>query len=187
MTMKPRCVLLDASIVIEAYKLDIWGVLIQRVQILVPSMVANDEALFYKKDIGRIPEEINLIKLIESKSILELSTDVLDLAALDEVFDRGFVENIHPGEREALALLHSGKTGECVFCTSDSAPIRAMAILKLSEKAISFENVLSQIGQTRKLSRQFTEDWFQKQLVLGKQNLITGEGVKAEYRKKLLS
>jgi hypothetical protein len=185
--MKPSCVLFDASIVIEAHELGVWGTLIQRMQIFVPSIVANEEALFYKKEIGRIPEEINLKNLIASKSILALSADAMDLAALDEVFDRVFVENIHAGEREALALLHSRKAGDAIFCTSDAAPIRAMAILNLPEKAVSFEKILGQIGQTKKLLKQFTEDWFQKQQVLGKQNLITGEGLRVEYRKKLLS
>jgi hypothetical protein len=185
--MKPRCVLLDASIVIEAYVLGVWEILVQQIQIIVPSIVSNDEALFYQKEIGRIPDEINLPKLIQSGKIQEFSADASDFAALDEVFDRVFIENIHSGEREALSLLFSGRTGDTVFCTSDSAPIRAMAILNLAEKAISFEKVLIQIGQTKKLPKQFTEEWFQKQLALGKQNLITGEGLKAEYRKKLLS
>jgi hypothetical protein len=186
-TMKLKCVLLDASIIIEAYKIGVWEPLIQKAQIFVPSIVANVEALFYQKDINGIPEEINLRKLIVSKRIFELSADALDIAALDDVFDRVFVENIHAGEREALALLYSRKTGDAVFCTSDSAPIRAMVILGLTEKAISFEEVLSQIGHTKKLLKQFTEEWFQKQLELGKQNLISGEGLKPEYRKKLLS
>jgi len=185
--MKPRCVLLDASIVIEAFQLGVWEILVQQYQIAVPSIVSNDEALFYKKEIGRIPDEINLPKLIQSGKIQQLSADASDLAALDEVFDRVFIENIHSGEREALSLLYSGKAGDAVFCTSDSAPIRAMAILNLSEKAISFEKVLIQIGQTKKLLKQFTEEWFQKQLVLGKQNFITGEGLKAEYRKRIIS
>jgi hypothetical protein len=185
--MKPKCVLLDACIIIEAYKIGVWENLIEKVQIFVPSIVVSDEALFNPKEIGRIPDEINLRKLIVSKRIVELSADALDISALDDVFDRVFVENIHAGEREALALLYSGKTGDAVFCTSDSAPIRAMVILGLSEKTISFEKVLTQIGQTKKLLKQFTEEWFQKQLVLGRQNLITGEGLKAEYRKKFLS
>jgi len=184
--MKPKCVLLDANIVIEAYVLGVWEILVQQIQIVVPSIVANDEALFYKKEIGGIPEEINLRKLIETGKITEFFADSSDLASLNEIFDRVFLENIHAGEREALALVYNGKAEDAFFCTSDSIPIQAMAILRLPERAISFERLLTQMGVTKKLSKQFTEKWFQTQLVIGHQDLITGEGVQKEYLKKII-
>jgi len=39
-------VLLDASIVIEAYKLGVWEKFLDRIEAIVPSTVAHDEALF---------------------------------------------------------------------------------------------------------------------------------------------
>ena len=61
--MKPKFVLFDANIIIEAYELGIWETLVERVEVYVPSIVVHDEARFVKYEIGRIPEEINLSAL----------------------------------------------------------------------------------------------------------------------------
>ena len=68
-----KCVLLDANIIIEAYKLGIWEELIERVEFTVSSIVANDEVLFFSKQENKIPTPINLRSLIEEGKINELS------------------------------------------------------------------------------------------------------------------
>ena len=65
-------------------------------------------------------------------------------------------------------------------------PIKGMAMLQLSEIGISFEQLLKSIGMKKKLRFHFTEEWFKKRLKEGSQNLITCEGLKEEYWKKLL-
>ncbi len=50
--MMLKCVLLDASIVIEAHKIGVWENLIERVEIIVSSIVAHQEALFYSGVLG---------------------------------------------------------------------------------------------------------------------------------------
>jgi hypothetical protein len=62
--MMPKCVLLDANIIIEAYKMGVWEKLIEKVEIIVSSIVAHDEALFYSKKEGGVPEPINLKNVI---------------------------------------------------------------------------------------------------------------------------
>ncbi len=61
-----KCVLLDSNIVIEAYRLDIWEKLIERVEIVVSSVVAHQESLFYSEEEGKIPDPINLSRLIQA-------------------------------------------------------------------------------------------------------------------------
>jgi hypothetical protein len=56
---RPKFVLLDANIVIEAYTMEVWQTLIERLEVLIPSAVIEDEALFYKKGEG-IPPGIRL-------------------------------------------------------------------------------------------------------------------------------
>ncbi len=185
-TMKSKFVLFDANIIIEAYEMGIWGDLVEKVDVYVPSIVAHDEVRFVKKEIGRIPEEINLIELIQAKRIFEISADVEEMAQLDNIFDELFVQNIHDGEREALAILYYGGNEELLFCTADAMPIKGMAMLKLSERVISFEHLLKSIGIQRSLRPHFKESWFQERLEEGKQKLITGEGLKEEHRKNIL-
>ena len=107
------------------------------------------------------------------------------MAELENVFDALLLENLHSGEREALALLHAGKAKDTHFCTADAAPIQAIAMLRLSEQGISFENLLISVGIQKPLRRHFTEKWFKQNLKKGKQKFITGEGLKDDYRKKI--
>ena len=55
-----KCVLLDANIIIESHKVGVWEKLIDRVEIVVSSIVAYKESHFYSKEEGGIPEPINL-------------------------------------------------------------------------------------------------------------------------------
>lgn len=185
-TTKPKYVLLDANIVIEAYELGIWQMLTGKTDVYVPSIVVNDEAILFKKEGSYIPEEINLRKQIDDGNIFELTADAADVAKLYNIFDTLFLENIHSGEREAFALLYAEKIEEMEFCTADAAPIKAIAMLQLSEKGVSFEALLKSIGIKKKLRKHFTKKWFKEKLKEGKENLITGEGLKEKYRGKIL-
>ncbi len=94
----PKCVLLDANIIIEAYKMGVWEKLIEKVEIIVSSIVAHDEALFYSKKEGGVPEPINLKNLIEEGKIKEISASQEVIAEFLNKFDRVFVEGLHLGE-----------------------------------------------------------------------------------------
>ncbi|HEA67641.1 MAG TPA: hypothetical protein ENI07_12575 [Desulfobacterales bacterium] len=71
--MMPKCVLLDACIVIEAHKLGIWENIIEKAEITVSSIVAHDESLFYSIQESKIPESIDLKSLIDEGKIKEIS------------------------------------------------------------------------------------------------------------------
>lgn len=180
--MRPKSVLLDANVIIEAYELGVWDVLISKIEIYVPSIVAHDEALFFKGEIGTIPENINLPELTRMNKIIELSASIEEISGLRRIFDDLFLSNIHQGEMEALAILFFQKNTDILFCTADAMPIKGMAMMQLSEKGISFENLLKAIGIQKKLKHQFTEKWFNQKKTEGNQNLITGSGLKDEYR-----
>ncbi len=64
--------LLDANVVIEAHKIDVWEKLIERVEIVVSSIVAHEESHFYSEEEGGIPEPINLKRLIQDRIIKEI-------------------------------------------------------------------------------------------------------------------
>ena len=181
--MKPKFVLFDANIIIEAYELGIWETLVERVEVYVPSIVVHDEARFVKYEIGRIPEEINLSALIDSGRIFEISAEIDEIAKLDNIFDALFLQSIHDGEKEALAILYVNKKENLLFCTADAMPIKGMAMLQLSERAISFQNLLKSIGIQKQLKLHFTGSWFKARLREGQEKFIRGEGLNEKYRK----
>lgn len=177
-TTRLKCVLLDANVVIEAHSIGVWQKLLDRCQIMIPSIVVRDEALFYSRETNGIHEDIYLPKLVQDGKIIELTATAEDLHSLYGTFDRVFVEGIDPGEAEALALLKSRKAAEACFCTGDALAIRALAMLGMSEVGISLETLLKRLGLQRKLQHfWFTEEFFQENLKRGSIKRVTGEGL----------
>lgn len=176
-TTKPRCVLLDADVVIEAHELGIWQTLIERSKVLLPSIVVHDEALFFRRDIGGIPEGINLPILVQAGKVIEVAATIEEIVALRALFDRVFIETLHDGEIEALALLKAGKALGSLFCTGDAHAIQALAMAGMPERGISLETLLRSIGLGRRLRKQFTEGFFKQNLRVGQVNRVTGQGL----------
>ena len=173
-----KCVLLDSNIIIEAYRLDIWEKLIERVEIVVSSVVAHQESLFYSKEEGKIPEPINLNRLIQAGQIQELTATTEEIADFLDMFDRNFVFGLHAGERESLSLIKSGRLQDTLFCSGDAAAIQALAMIGHSHLGISMESLLRESGLQKRLKQQFKDKFFENQKANGVENLLTGQGLK---------
>lgn len=176
-TTKPTCVLLDANIVIKAHQLEIWLALIEKIKVMVPSIVVHDEALFSSRATGDIPKNINLLQLTQNGKITKLTATAEELAKLQAMFDPVFGPELHAGEVEALALLQEDKAQGAYFCTSDRCAIQALAMIGMSGQGISMETLLRSVGLQKPLPGQYREDFFKKNLKQGQQNRITGEGL----------
>jgi len=115
-----KCVLLDANVIIEAHKIGVWEKLVERVEIVVSSIVAHKESLFYSELEGGIPEPINLKRLIQDGKIKEISASSEEMADFSNYFDRVFLFGLDDGEIESLSLIKSGKLQDTLFCSSDA-------------------------------------------------------------------
>jgi len=113
-------VLLDANVIIEAHKIGVWEKLVERVEIVVSSIVAHKESLFYSELEGGIPEPINLKRLIQDGKIKEISASSEEMADFSNYFDRVFLFGLDDGEIESLSLIKSGKLKDTLFCSSDA-------------------------------------------------------------------
>jgi len=173
---KPKCVLLDANIIIEAYSQGVWEVLVDKVDLVVSSIVAREEALFFVR--GELPQAINLRKLISEGKVTEIAATAQQMISMNGYFDRNFIEGLHEGEAEALALVKAGGIGEALYCTGDANAIQALAMLGHSEIGISMESLLKQAGLQKQLDIQFTEKFFRTNIGIGKENRITGRGLR---------
>jgi hypothetical protein len=172
---KPKCIILDANVIIKACEIDIWTRLIGECSVVVPSIVVHAEAIFYNTTSGVVvidlPELVTLGKLKEEPATAE------ELTAIYRVFDRLFAGQMHDGELEALALLKSEKLADAVYCTGDGPAIEALALLDLSYKGISMEKLLLTCGLKKPLEQQYTEPFFKKHLEIGAVNRVTGVGL----------
>ena len=169
--------LLDANIVIEAYRLSAWDSLIQRRTVVVPSIVIDDEALFYSRQIGDIPKSIQLARLVSDGSIGRVEATADEMSKTGNIFDRVFIEGLHDGEMEALAIIDH-RPDQYMFSSGDVAAIKALAMLGHSHAGISFERILQEAGLAKRLEKQFRDEFFREQLVVGQTNRIQGIGLK---------
>jgi hypothetical protein len=145
-------------------------------RVIVPSIIIEDEALFYSKKEGGIPQGINLKLLAEQGRIERAEATVEEVLAMRATFDRVFIDGLHAGESEALALVMN-RPGDFLFCSGDAASIRALAMLGFSHRGVSFSVVLEQLGLRKSLSVQYTEDFFRNQISQGQVNKIQGIGM----------
>jgi len=175
--MMLKCILLDANIIIEAYELGIWVKLIDQIHIIVSSIVAYKESLFYSKQHSGIPEAINLKKLVSEGKIQEIEATQNEIDEFYNKFDTVFAAQLHDGEAESLTLIMHNKVSEAFYCSGDAPAIRALAMIGHSDKGISFETILKHTGLQKGLKKQFREHFFRTNLKLGQQNLITGQGL----------
>lgn len=165
---KPKLLLLDANVIIECHRISVWNPLIEKAEIIVPSIVASDEVLFSEK--GKITEAIHLPSLISNGQIQEFIVDIDDYAAVDEALSKFPIGEIHAGEKEALAIMHFKKIGDDYkFSTSDKSAIYALCALGLSDVGVSLESILKMYGLTKQVKREFSDEYFKQHIEKGRQ------------------
>lgn len=172
-----RLLLLDACVVIECYEVKVWERLVTKSEIVIPSTVINEAQYFRSSNIQSIPQSIDLQRLVGEEIIKEASATIQEIAKLKGCFDCAFINDIDPGEIEALALLQIKYCNTHKFCTGDGNAIKAAAMLGLSSSIISLEEILNSLGLTKKLKKEYRKEFCKRHLKIGNQNLITGFGL----------
>lgn len=170
--MKSKLLLLDANVVIEAYKLNLWKTLYTQYEISLPSVVLQKEVQFFKsnRNFGA-NQEIKLQPLVDAGQIHEVAATNDDIDQLSKRFKATFFEVLGHGELEALALLVAGKLPDMRFSTADGPAIKALGALCIGFSGVSFEELLSEIGQSNhiaKLPKHFKKTFFETQLRIGR-------------------
>jgi hypothetical protein len=171
-------VLLDAMIIIEAHGVDVWDRLLEEVNVLVPATVINNEAFYFDSKKTNRRGAIRLRQSVELGKISEVNATIEDLQSLHEILSFSTLQGLHEGELEALAALHGGTAKGALFCTAEGAAIRALALLGHSESGISFEILLREVGLQKALEDHYSDKFFRFHLERGKQDRITGTGLR---------
>ncbi|MEA1948937.1 MAG: hypothetical protein U9N83_16740 [Thermodesulfobacteriota bacterium] len=162
---------------IESHKVGVWEKLIDRVEIVVSSIVAYKESHFYSEEEAGIPKPINLTRLIQHGKIKEISATPEEIADFSNYFDRVFIFGIDDGEIESLSLIKSGKLQNTLFCSSDGPAIQALAMIGHSNAGISMETLLKKTGLQKALEYQFGDEFFKKHIAKGSKNYIQRVGI----------
>jgi hypothetical protein len=138
---KSALVLLDADVVIEAFRLGIWELLTTKVNVYVASTVSREAGHYFDAVTGARC----IIDLPAEAAAGRITIVEADSAQMGQVQNscRPFLLDLHVGELESIALV---RTAGHSFCTADHAAAKAMAVLDLSDRAASLESVLKRNG-----------------------------------------
>jgi hypothetical protein len=163
--MRARLVLLDADVIIEAFRQGIWNDLVSKVQVFISRPILG-QANFYPDAESGQDRRIDLRPDVEAGRVTVLDTTAEALAMVDDKCSRCL--EIHDGEKHALAAL-SNLSGEYRFCTGDKAAIQALVLLDMADRAVSMERMLGDAGVRRKepLARQFVNEYLHEWLRRG--------------------
>lgn len=167
-------VLLDADVIIDLHRYNIWTHIVSKNKILVPSIILRHEVYFYE-DKFSVKRNIDLISEV-GKTITEISSTAEEMIDFKKNFDRFIEEELDPGETEALKILSD--RDDCFFCTCDKAAIKVIALLGKREQGLSFARLLASSGITKRLEKKHTEKYFNKYLDEGSQLRIHRFGIK---------
>lgn len=152
---KSQLVILDAGIVIEAFRNNSWAALAARYTIVLSRTVVN-ESLFYKDAAGnRVPIDLSSFEQSGQISVIEVPIDELDKFL--KQFDPTYIERLHAGELESLCYLlnHAGPAGQ--ISSADSVVYKVLGKLRKSDRGISLEELLRAIGTPKSLAEKFTK------------------------------
>lgn len=172
---KLRFLLLDANIVIKLHQLELWDAFVDRCEILLPSVVVEDEVKYFHGT-----ESDTLIELgpyVSDGRIHQVEADTGQVQAFLNKFTPDYVGEMDPGETELLTYL-TLSDDPCLACSSDAIVFRVLGRLNLGEQGRSLEELLRAVGLSRSLTWQFTEKFRVRYTDRGKRDMIQGIGMK---------
>lgn len=165
-----KLLILDANVIIVAFRDGFWKALALRYQLVIPSVIVEESQ--YYTDSNRSQTQIDLKAEIAAKRLEVVETCPEELALLYRRFKSDFIDSTDPGELHALGYLYSRRDQGIRFCTGDTPAIKAAAIMGLTETMVSLEVLMRECGlagKIRTLGPHFKADTLQRKLGEGLQ------------------
>ena len=170
---KFKLLILDANIIIELYRLDIWDAFIKNCDVHLAESVI-DEAQFYVNNKDE-KIDIDLQKYVKEKKINKFSKQASEIEIFKENFDAEYIEKLDPGETESLVFLLSEKE-KYLICSGDGIVYRLLSNVDKKEQGISLEEILHNIGLNKKVRSQFTKKFRQQYASIGLYDRMRNKG-----------
>lgn len=176
---KLKLLLFDAGIVIGLHELGVWDKVVKNCEITLTATVAYDEVLYWRDNSGR-KKSIEIEGDIKSGRIKCVDVQLSQIEAFRQRFSSNYLDSLDDGEAESLAfMLESTESSEnwCIS-SSDAIVFKVLGRLALGHQGISLEEVLKQVGLTKKIEWKYCKDFRVHYTTKGEQDSITGMGMK---------
>lgn len=174
-------VLTDAVVVIDAHENNYWEPLCAHHRILLSATVIEDELRFFRTEKGT-KKGFKIADWIKQGKVERIEADLEDYISLQKKLKPDFLNSLHRGELEALAILMS-KRKDVLFTTADRAAHKALGVLNLGHQSVSVEELMLTSGHTlpgkKKISHHFTRKWMLQNISEGfrEQDLWLAQGL----------
>jgi hypothetical protein len=170
-----KLLILDANVVIHLHEFGIWARLIAACDIHLPRTVVG-EADFCEIDGER--QYIDLNDDINQRRIQVFDVELDKIKAFRDQFDPLYVDGLDPGETEALAHLFES-TERFLISSGDGIVYRVLGRLNRSDRGISLEEILKQVGlQRQQLPWSCSKSFRERYTKEGQIHAIQGTGLK---------
>ena len=170
-----RLLLLDANIVLELHRLKLWSGVTGRCEVLLARTVL-DESQFFEDDCGS-QQGIKLGPEINSGHVRIIDVPLTAVSLFQRRFRPTYLERLDPGELESLAHLVEVDQ-DCSISSADKIVWRTLGALRLGERGLSLEEILSRIGQSQRLAEPFTKRYRDKWTRTGFDEGLRGEATR---------
>ncbi len=168
----PAPFLLDTDVVVSLHKLGLWNKIVRHCRkIFLAETVYKTEVRHYPSPRkAKIP--INLQPLVKKANVEILSGNIITLKKIEEFLNEFDVierPELQAGELESLAIIVDSH--DFCFCTFDKAALRALSMMELEDRGISFEELISNCGIKINLEGKYTKRYFERWITEGKFSL----------------
>ncbi len=161
--------LLDAVVIIQLFEFGMWESFLNSCDVHVSQTIV-DETIFYEDSDG----EQQAIHLAEySGKITIHSVDASRLLELKKLFGKVLLDKLDAGEAELLSVLNDSFDNYRI-CSADAVVFRTLPVLSKSAQGISLEEVLAQIGLSRKVDWPFSKKFRVQYTDQGFREKLTG-------------
>lgn len=173
---KLKLLILDANVVIYLHQQSLWQPVLDRCEIFLSRIVAEQEVRYYEGD--EFDENIDLTPDIDSGACQVFDVGPPELKSFRDRFDLSYLGDLDDGEAESLAFMFSVDGGHTIS-SADAIVFRVLGNLGEGDRGLSLEEILQKIGQSRGgLPWQYTRVFREKFTAIGQQDMIQGRGRK---------
>ncbi len=177
---KLKWLILDANVVIYLHELGIWSKVVERCEIHLSRIVAEQEVRHYQG--SEHDEIIDLTEDIAQGRIHVFDVSVSEFQAFFDQFDPLYLGDLDPGESESLAYLLKSRE-QFVISSGDAIVYRVLGCLGRSDHGLSLEESLQKIGLGRaNISWPYSKKFRQQYTKEGEQDSIRDRGVRRKKR-----
>jgi hypothetical protein len=169
---KFQFLLLDAGPIIKLFSLGMWDEFLKHCDVTISRIIAEDQVLYTEDGCQHI--DLNSYEKQNHIKFLDVGPDIAK--RFHDKFNPLYKAIIHDGEKETLAFLCSASEAWQI-CASDGAVFRVLGLLGKGTQGISLEEILTEIGLSRKLEWQFTKKFREVYTQKGQIDATQGQGL----------